>query len=59
MMHIRFDNQNRVVGWWGDIGLDAAEITLDFVAANNKRIKRTKTTENISAYEKHKRSMNL
>lgn len=29
MLHIRFNAQRRVVGWWGEIGLDAAEKTAD------------------------------
>lgn len=50
MLHIRFDRQNRVVGHWGAIGLDAAELTLDFINANkNRGAVRTKTNENIAA----------
>ena len=53
MLHIRFDRQNRVVGHWGGLGLDAAELTLDFINANkNRGAIRTKTNENLSAHEK-------
>jgi hypothetical protein len=50
MLHIRFDAQRRVVGHWGEIGLDAAENTADWIQANkNRSTKRTKTEQNKSA----------
>ena len=53
MLNIRFDNQRRVVGWHGEIGLDAAENTLDWINANKNRDKpRTKTESNKSAAAK-------
>jgi|GEM_PF-5418608 len=53
MLHIRFDNQRRVVGWWGEIGLDAAESTADWIQANkNRSTKRTKTESNKIAASK-------
>lgn len=53
MLTIRFDTQRRVVGWWGEIGLDAAEQTADWIQANKNRDKdRTKTEQNISARDK-------
>lgn len=58
MLHIRFDRQNRVVGWWGEIGLDAAELTMDFIAANkNKGKNKTKTEQNKSARDAFKNSI--
>jgi hypothetical protein len=58
MLTIRFDNQRRVVGWYGEIGLDAAETTLDWIAANkNRGVKRAKTEQNKSAADKFKQSM--
>ena len=53
MLHIRFDTQRRVVGHWGEIGLDAAEQTEDWVQANKNRDKpRTKTESNNAANAK-------
>ena len=54
MLTIRFDRQRRVVGWYGEIGLDASGITVvDWIQCNKNRDKdRTKTTQNLSARER-------
>lgn len=58
MLTIRFDTQRRVVGWWGEIGLDAAEQTADWIQANKNRDKdRTKTESNKEAAANFKNSI--
>ena len=53
MLHIRFNAQRRVVGWWGEIGLDAAEKTADWIQANKNRGQdRVKTESNKNAAAK-------
>jgi len=58
MLHIRFNAQRRVVGWWGEIGLDAAEKTADWIQANKNRGQdRTTTTQNQSARDRAMKGM--
>ena len=58
MLHIRFNAQRRVVGWWGEIGLDAAEKTADWIQANKNRGQdRVKTESNKNAAAKAMKGM--
>lgn len=61
MLKIRFDKHRRVVGWHGEIGLDAAEKTLDWIAANKNRNRKRKpkTAQNLAARAKAMQSINL